>query len=178
MIPIGLFFHLFENSVVWHCQHIQNQWRAEHKVINEFLLVRHGYEVEKLVHHSPKQRTQSLISHSSMLPPATINLWGCKSLQILADPKDQHLLTSTKLGKVWEKERKEQNCIWTYRARNEWCCSWWPAIITKENTTGLSSTISNATHLKTRLSIFRKGTRYQLIAFALTDPCCKAVFRC
>lgn len=79
-------------GVVNNCQHVQNRWGAEHKVINE--LFRHGYRVE-----NPGITIRTYHNHLSDTHPWRKEPGGS---QILADPRDHPPLPPTTLSHILE----------------------------------------------------------------------------
>ena len=74
-------------GVLENCQHVQNRWGAEHKVINE--LLRHGYHIG-----NPSRTMRTFHNHDSDVHPWRKEPGG---EQVLADPRDHPPLPPTHL---------------------------------------------------------------------------------
>lgn len=85
-----------KQGVLTGCQHVQNRWGAEHKVINE--LLRHGYVVE-----NPSITLQTFHNHISDIHPWR---YGPGGRNVLADPRDHRPLPPTDIWRLIENRRK------------------------------------------------------------------------
>jgi hypothetical protein len=89
-----------KQGVLTSCQHLQNRWGAEHKVINE--LLRHGYGVQ-----NPSISLRTFHNHISDIHPWRHEHGG---RQMIADPRDHPPLAPTDVAQILENRKETRNC--------------------------------------------------------------------